>query len=152
MKIHPSRRANHRCENWSDNQMSQRFFSSEMCVCLHPLGIAAISNLSVRISKLIQMFPLVSSFLTAKSGKSLMNTDIDGNIPLSFKLKCTFVCKRGLNMFRQRFGFEYLISFATEDSDCSGDIRGIKRFLFRNRENRIINKKIDSKLQRWPNK
>ena len=24
-------------------------------------------------------------------------------------------------MFRQRFGFEYLISFAAENSDCSGE-------------------------------
>ena len=65
-----------------------------------------------------------------------MNTGIDGNIPLSFHLKYIFASKRGLNMFRQRFGFEYLISFAAENSDCSGDIRGIKRFLFRNQENR----------------
>ena len=45
-----------------------------------------------------------------------MNTGIDGNIPLSFNLKCIFTCKRGLNMFRKRFGFEYLISFAAENS------------------------------------
>ena len=64
-----------------------------------------------------------------------MNTGIDRNIPLSFNLKCIFVSKRRLNMFRQRFGFEYLISFAAESSDCSGDIGGNKRCLFRNREN-----------------
>ena len=49
-----------------------------------------------------------------------MNTGIDGNIPLSFNLKWFFACKRGLNMFRQRFSFEYLISFVAEDSDAQG--------------------------------
>ena len=90
--------------------------------CILELDFFDIFYLTVRISKLIQKFPLVSSFLAAKSGNSLMNTGIDGNIniPLSFNLKCIFACKRGLNMFRQRFGFEYLISFLAEDSDALG--------------------------------
>ena len=52
-----------------------------------------------------------------------MNTGIDGNIPLTFNLKCIFACKRGPKMFRQRFGFEYLISFVAEDSDALGILR-----------------------------
>ena len=45
-------------------------------------------------------------------------------------------------MLQQRFGFEYLISFVTEDSDCSGDIRGIKWF-FSEIEKINIDKKED---------
>ena len=52
-----------------------------------------------------------------------MNTGIDENIPLTFNLKCIFACKPGLNMFRQRFGFDYLISLVAEDSDALGILR-----------------------------
>ena len=34
--------------------------------------------------------------------------------------ECIFACKRGLNMFRQSFGFEYFISVVVEDSDVLG--------------------------------
>ena len=63
-----------------------------------------------------------------------MNTGIDGNSPLFFNLKCIFACKHGLDMFRQRFGFEYLFSFVAEDSNAEGILGESNDFFFRNQE------------------
>ena len=98
--------------------------------------------LTVRISKVIQKFPLVSSFLTAKSGKFLMNTGIDGNIPLSYNLKRIFACKCGLNMFRQRFGFEYLIASQLKTAIAQG-ISGESKDFFSEIEKIDTNKRED---------
>ena len=70
-----------------------------------------------------------------------MNTGIDGNIPLSFNLKYIFASKRGLNMFRQCFAFEYLINFVAEGSDALGILRESNDFFSAKIEKIDANKK-----------
>ena len=64
VKIQPPKRANCSSENWSDNQMSQRFFSSEMYVCLQPLGIAASgANIRTCVTNFVTLHTVTRTFI-----------------------------------------------------------------------------------------
>ena len=55
-------------------------------------------------------------------------------------------------MFRQRFGFEYLISFAAEDSDALGLLRESNNFFPEIKKVDANKKEVVSEIQSWRDK